>query len=185
MLASKFSGEVLGLVGENGAGKSTLMKILSGVYAPEGGQIYVDGQPVTIHDPRHAQRSLGISIIYQEFNLMPNLTVEENVFVGREPNNGRLCASFAADPKTTQSTRSQARSWRDRPRSICGRATNGRNREGAFAQCSARGHGRAYWLLTETEVTALFSIIRGLKARGLAVITFRIASRKSLPSATV
>ena len=52
-----FSGEVLGLVGENGAGKSTLMKILSGVYAPEGGQIYVDGQPVTIHDPRHAQRN--------------------------------------------------------------------------------------------------------------------------------
>ena len=103
---------------------------------------------------------------------MPNLTVEENVFVGREPNNGRLCvgASFAADPKTAQSTRSQARSWRDRPRSICGRATNGRNREGALAQCSARGHGRAYSALTETEVTALFSIIRGLKARGLAVI---------------
>src|SRR5215218_3144578 len=82
-----YPGEVLGLVGENGAGKSTLMKILSGVYAPDGGQILLDGQPVTIHDPRHAQR-LGISIIYQEFNLMPNLSVEENVFVGREPNVG-------------------------------------------------------------------------------------------------
>src|SRR5215217_3197195 len=81
-----FPGEVLGLVGENGAGKSTLMKILSGVYAPEGGQIFVDEQPVSIHDPRHAQR-LGISIIYQEFNLMPNLSVEQNVFIGREPNN--------------------------------------------------------------------------------------------------
>src|SRR4029453_8053754 len=56
-------------------------------YAPDGGQILLDGQPVSIHDPRHAQR-LGISIIYQEFNLMPNLSVEENVFVGREPNSG-------------------------------------------------------------------------------------------------
>src|SRR4051794_16480496 len=80
-----YPGEVFGLVGENGAGKSTLMKILSGVYAPDEGQILLDGQPIAIHDPRHAQR-LGISIIYQEFNLMPNLSVEENVFVGRQPN---------------------------------------------------------------------------------------------------
>src|SRR5690242_8254694 len=78
-------GEVLGLVGENGAGKSTLMKILSGVYAPDAGEIALAGAPVTLHNPRQAQE-LGISIIYQEFNLMPNLTVAENVFIGREPN---------------------------------------------------------------------------------------------------
>src|SRR5215216_2897843 len=74
-------GEVLGLVGENGAGKSTLMKILSGVYQPDSGEIILDGKPVVLHSPRQAQ-DLGISIIYQEFNLMPNLSVEENVFVG-------------------------------------------------------------------------------------------------------
>jgi len=78
------SGECLALVGENGAGKSTLMKVLSGVYAPDEGSMELAGAPVTLHSPRQAQ-DLGISIIYQEFNLMPNLTVMENVFVGREP----------------------------------------------------------------------------------------------------
>src|SRR6188768_4209663 len=77
-------GEVLGLVGENGAGKSTLMKILSGVYQPDSGEITLDGKAVVLHSPRQAQQ-LGLSIIYQEFNLFPNLSVEENVFVGREP----------------------------------------------------------------------------------------------------
>jgi ABC-type sugar transport system ATPase subunit len=76
-------GEILGLIGENGAGKSTLMKILSGVYAMDSGAIYLDGQPVQIHNPHQGQQ-LGISIIYQEFNLMPNLSVMENIFVGRE-----------------------------------------------------------------------------------------------------
>lgn len=78
------AGEVLGLIGENGAGKSTLMKILSGVYTKDSGHIYLQGQPVDIHGPHHAQE-LGISIIYQEFNLMPNLPVMENIFIGREP----------------------------------------------------------------------------------------------------
>ena len=78
------AGEILGLIGENGAGKSTLMKILSGVYQMDRGAIYLQGQPTHIHDPHQAQE-LGISIIYQEFNLMPNLTVMENIFVGREP----------------------------------------------------------------------------------------------------
>jgi ABC-type sugar transport system ATPase subunit len=77
------SGEILGLIGENGAGKSTLMKILSGVYPRDSGQIYFEGQATEIHDPHQAQE-LGISIIYQEFNLMPNLTVMENIYVGRE-----------------------------------------------------------------------------------------------------
>ena len=76
-------GEILGLIGENGAGKSTLMKILSGVYSMDSGAIYIDGEPVHIHNPHQGQQ-LGISIIYQEFNLMPNLSVMENIFVGRE-----------------------------------------------------------------------------------------------------
>ncbi len=77
-------GEILGLIGQNGAGKSTLMKILSGVYKIDSGAISYLGSPIEIHNPHHAQQ-LGISIIYQELNLMPNLTVMENVFVGREP----------------------------------------------------------------------------------------------------
>ncbi len=77
-------GEVHALVGENGAGKSTLMKILSGVYQPDEGAIYLKGQPVVFHNPIEAQRA-GISIIYQELNLMPHLTVAQNIFIGREP----------------------------------------------------------------------------------------------------
>jgi len=65
-------GEVHALVGENGAGKSTLMKILSGVYQPDEGTIYLNGQPVVFRDPVEAQRA-GISIIYQELNLMPGM----------------------------------------------------------------------------------------------------------------
>jgi ABC-type sugar transport system ATPase subunit len=78
------AGEILGLIGQNGAGKSTLMKILSGVYPVDRGAISMEGKPVHIRDPHHAQ-SLGISIIYQELNLMSNLSVMENIFIGREP----------------------------------------------------------------------------------------------------
>ncbi len=81
------SGEVHALIGENGAGKSTLMKILSGVYQKDAGEILVDGKPVEIHRPEEAT-NLGISIIYQELNLMPNLSVAENIFVGRERRKG-------------------------------------------------------------------------------------------------
>ena len=76
--------EVHVLLGENGAGKSTLMKVLAGVYPADGGRIVLNGQPVQIHSPRQA-RAHGISIIYQEFNLVPDLTVAQNIFLGREP----------------------------------------------------------------------------------------------------
>lgn len=76
-------GEVHALLGENGAGKSTLMKILSGVYQPDEGDIIFEGQPVTFANSLSAQ-SAGITIIHQEFNLFPELTVEDNIFIGRE-----------------------------------------------------------------------------------------------------
>ncbi|MCA1900707.1 MAG: sugar ABC transporter ATP-binding protein [Candidatus Hydrogenedens sp.] len=77
-------GEVHCLVGENGAGKSTLMKILSGAVPMDSGEIFLEGQPIHIISPYHAQQ-LGISMIYQEFNLIPYLSVAENIFLGREP----------------------------------------------------------------------------------------------------
>lgn len=76
-------GEVHALLGENGAGKSTLMKILSGVYQPDEGEIIFEDKPVSFSDPLSAQ-NVGITIILQEFNLFPELTVEENIFIGRE-----------------------------------------------------------------------------------------------------
>ena len=77
-------GEVHALLGENGAGKSTLMKILSGACRSDAGEILIDGRPATLGSPRDAQR-LGISTIYQEFNLVPHLSAAENIFLGREP----------------------------------------------------------------------------------------------------
>lgn len=79
-------GQVLALVGENGAGKSTLMKILSGVHCPDSGTIRLDGEEVQPRSPSHAQ-ALGISIIYQEFSLVPHLDVVANLFLGRECTN--------------------------------------------------------------------------------------------------
>jgi ribose transport system ATP-binding protein len=84
------AGEVHALVGENGAGKSTLMKVLAGVYASDAGRILFQGAEVQITSPRAAQ-SLGISIIHQELNLMPHLTVAQNIFIGREPRRALRC----------------------------------------------------------------------------------------------
>jgi ribose transport system ATP-binding protein len=77
-------GEVHALLGENGAGKSTLMKILSGACARDAGEILVDERPVVLNSPRDAQ-GIGISTIYQEFNLVPHLSAAENIYLGREP----------------------------------------------------------------------------------------------------
>lgn len=81
-----YEGEVLGLLGENGAGKSTLMKILSGVYTKDTGKIWVEGKEANFSDVKHA-RDLNISIIHQELMIIPQMTVYENVFLGRETHN--------------------------------------------------------------------------------------------------
>lgn len=78
------AGEIHALMGENGAGKSTLMKVLTGLYTKDSGEILFDGQSVSFHSPMESQRA-GISTIYQEINLIPYLSVAENIFIGREP----------------------------------------------------------------------------------------------------
>ena len=75
-------GEIHALMGENGAGKSTLIKVLTGVHSKDSGQIYIEGKEITVKSPSDAQ-NLGISTVYQEINLCPNLTVAENMFIGR------------------------------------------------------------------------------------------------------
>lgn len=78
------AGEVLGLCGENGAGKSTLMKVLTGIYTPDpGAEIWLQGQQVEVRDVNHA-RDLGLSIIHQELNMVPDLTVAQNLYLGRK-----------------------------------------------------------------------------------------------------
>lgn len=79
-------GSVHVLCGENGAGKSTLMKIINGIYQPDSGQVFIDEKPVRINNPIQA-RNLGISMIFQELNYVPEMTVEENIFLGNLPVN--------------------------------------------------------------------------------------------------
>ncbi|HIF9164191.1 TPA: ribose ABC transporter ATP-binding protein RbsA [Photobacterium damselae] len=81
-----YPGRVMALMGENGAGKSTLMKVLTGIYSKDAGEVRYQGAPVHFHGPRHSQEA-GISIIHQELNLIPELTIAENIFLGREKTN--------------------------------------------------------------------------------------------------
>ncbi|MEO6435548.1 MAG: sugar ABC transporter ATP-binding protein [Tepidisphaeraceae bacterium] len=78
------AGEIHALMGENGAGKSTLIKVLTGVYRRDGGEIHLAGQTIEPRSPQHAQQ-MGISTVYQEVNLVPGLSVAENIFLGRQP----------------------------------------------------------------------------------------------------
>ncbi len=165
-------GECLGLIGENGAGKSTLMKILSGVYAPDEGQLFLDGVPVAPANPRQAQ-ALGIAIIYQEFNLMPNLSVAENIFVGREPSRAGVVRRTAMER--------QARALLDqlgvrlRPDAIVRDLSVAEQQMVEIAKALST-NARIVVMdeptsaLTDTEVAALLEIIRGLTARGLGVV---------------
>jgi ABC-type sugar transport system ATPase subunit len=82
-------GEVHALVGENGAGKSTLIQIAAGVYQPDGGQIRLDGHAVRFSSPAEAEAA-GVSVVYQELSLVPDLDVAENIFLHREPRRGRV-----------------------------------------------------------------------------------------------
>ena len=79
-----FRGEVHAIMGQNGAGKSTLVKVLTGVHPPDTGEILLEGRPIRPDSPLAAQK-LGISTVYQEINLCPNLSVAENIFAGRQP----------------------------------------------------------------------------------------------------
>ncbi|NWA24967.1 sugar ABC transporter ATP-binding protein [Pseudomonas gingeri] len=168
-----YAGEIHALMGENGAGKSTLMKILSGAYlADDGGEIRIDGQRVTRYDPR-AAKAHGIAVIYQELSLCPNLSVAENIYLGRELRRGwtidrhamevgcrevlvRLGADFK--PNTQVSTLSIA--------------------ERQLVEIARALHANAKILvmdepttpLSSRETDRLFALIKQLRTQGLAII---------------
>ena len=104
---STSAGEIHGLLGENGAGKSTLLKILSGAELPDGGRIEIGGQRAVLTSPQDAQAQ-GIATIYQELNLLPNLSVAENVFIGREPGGAPFSAGGGWPRRRARSARGSA-----------------------------------------------------------------------------
>jgi ABC-type sugar transport system ATPase subunit len=166
------AGEILGLIGQNGAGKSTLMKILSGVYTVDSGELFLGGKPLHIHNPHHAQE-IGISIIYQELNLMPNLSVMENIFIGREP--GPLF--FVSRAKLEQQTRTILERMRMnlRPTSLVRSLSVAEQQMVEIAKAISRDvrvliMDEPTSALSETEVGTLFDLIRELKRNGVAVI---------------
>lgn len=165
-------GIVLALVGENGAGKSTLMKILSGIYRMDEGEIIVEGAKVDINGPLASQK-LGISIIYQELNSLLNMNIAENIFLGREPKKSGLV------DKTLMHTEA-AKLIRHVGLEI---DTHTRLRELSTAQKQMIEVAKALSFdakliimdeptssLTEVETQTLFRIIRQLRAEGVTVI---------------
>ena len=165
-------GEIHALMGENGAGKSTLIKVLTGVYTKDSGEIYIKGisKPVTIKSPQEAQK-LGISTVYQEISLCPNLTVAENLFIGRNNSlfvnwremNRRaegILSSFGISVRATKQL------------SNCSIAVQ---QMVAIARaidmdCKVLILDEPTSSLDEQEVAKLFELMRKLKSRGVGII---------------
>jgi len=166
------AGEVHALMGENGAGKSTLMKILSGVYTRDAGEVRLSGRPVEIGSPREAQ-DLGIGIIHQELALMRDLTAAQNIFIGREPRrlfmldeaalNRDAQAIFDSmnlklDPQVRVETLTIARQQMVE----IAKALSYRSRVLVMDEPTAA--------LNDAEIAELFAIINRLKAEGVGIV---------------
>ena len=167
-------GEVHALLGENGAGKSTLMKILSGVYQPDEGDIIFEGKPVSFSDPLSAQNA-GITIIHQEFNLFPELTVEENIFIGRE-----FCKNnrWRLDEKQQRQAATeilQKLNLNISPETLVSDLTVAQQQMVEIAKAISVNAkilimDEPTAALTETEIESLFQVTRLLKAQGTGIV---------------
>ena len=168
-------GEVHALVGENGAGKSTLMKILSGAYTRDAGEIYWEGQPIIIHNPREAQ-DLGIGIIYQEFNLVPQLSIAENVWISREPfrNRALQLIDWKEMRRRTQALLDELHLPLDPKRLVAGLGVAQQQMVEIAKALSLDAKllimDEPTSALTDTEINQLFTLIRRLKERGVSVV---------------
>ncbi|MFP4483612.1 MAG: sugar ABC transporter ATP-binding protein [Spirochaetaceae bacterium] len=182
------SGEVVGLIGENGAGKSTLIKILAGVHRPDSGKIYFAGQEVTIPDPQ-ASQEVGISVIFQELNLLPNLSVAENIFVGRELRRfGLFLDRKETERRSLELMRRAGLScdpWIDVEALSLSRRQMVEVAKALSIDARLIIMDEPTSALTEQEVDTLFTIVQRLKERNVAVIfvshkldeVFRICDR--------
>jgi ribose transport system ATP-binding protein len=167
------AGEVHAVVGENGAGKSTLMKVLAGVHAPDAGTIEIGGQEVSFAHPLDAQRA-GVAIIYQEFNLLPERTVAENVFLGREPARWGLVDSAAMIDATARLL-AEIGETSFGPRDIVRRLSVAQQQVVEIIKALSLDAriivmDEPTAALAEHEVELLYDLVRRLQQRGLAVL---------------
>ncbi len=167
------AGEVHALVGENGAGKSTLMKVLTGIYQKDGGEIEVRGQQVEITDARQAQ-ALGISIIHQELNLMKDLSVAENIFIGREPMKGLLLDKRQQNRQAAELL--QSLNINIPPETLIKNLTVAKQQMVEIAKALSYEGTRILIMdepsaaLTEAEIEDLFRFIRELREKGVGIV---------------
>ena len=165
-------GEIHALMGENGAGKSTLIKVLTGVYGKEDGEIFLDGKEgaVAIHSPQDAQ-NMGISTVYQEITLCPNLTVAENMFIGRTAGAVQNWKKMNADTeRILQSLQIPAKAAQQ-----LGTCSLAVQQMIAIAravdmECKVLILDEPTSSLDEQEVEKLFKLMRDLRAKGVGII---------------
>jgi ABC-type sugar transport system ATPase subunit len=167
------AGEVHAVVGENGAGKSTLMKVLAGLYQPDAGELALDGRVVRFQHPRQAMAA-GISLVHQEFSLLPDRTVAENVFLGREPTR-RLRVDRRAMVSRTASLLVESGVDTVSPRALVRHLSVAQQQNVEIAK--ALVHRPRILVLDEPtaalaphEVDALFTRLRAMVQRGLTVV---------------
>ncbi len=165
-------GEVHALLGENGAGKSTLIKVLTGACMPDSGEILLDGQKIDLTDPLHAQR-LGIGTVYQEVNLLLNMTVAENLFLGRQPMRFGMVHTREMERKAAEIL--AAYGLNIDVGSELGTHSVAIQQIIAIAR-AVELSGKVLILdeptasLDRTEVDKLFAVINDLKAKGMAIV---------------
>ncbi|WP_175538673.1 sugar ABC transporter ATP-binding protein [Arthrobacter sp. cf158] len=172
-----YPGEVVALLGENGAGKSSLMKVLAGVYSPDTANVIVEGESVHLGSVSHA-RSHGIAMVHQELNLVDNLSVAENIALGREPGTGPGLAAVVnrkASVKQAKDALEQVGSRVD-PRTLVGRLSLAQQQQVEIAKALAQDEVRVLLMdeptssLPEEQAQDLMSLIHRLRDAGLAVV---------------
>lgn len=168
-----YEGEVHVLIGENGAGKSTLMKVFSGAYYPDSGTLEISGKKVNFHNPQDAQRA-GIGIIYQEFNLIPDLNVAQNMFLGRFPKK----AGFLIDHKKLHEEAArtlESLGLNINTHSYIAELGTGQQQMVEVAKALTM-HSKILIMdeptasLSDREIDSLFEMVKTLKKRGIGII---------------
>ena len=170
-------GEVLGVVGDNGAGKSTLMKILSGLYAPSEGQLVFDGRPVRFASPRDARKA-GIEMVYQDLALAGNMTIFENIYLGREPGRKLLGLTFVDQKRAREMAAEHLERLKIHVKSVdqpVEELSGGQRQAVAIARATAFDTRIVIMdeptaALAIKEVGKVLDLIRSLKDHGVSVI---------------